>query len=84
MIVVDYCKIASKYNERGKKRNPATRWAIKVKARDKACRICGTNESLEAHHILSKAEYPHWKYELMNGIALCVNCHNNVHKFVEK
>jgi len=75
MIAVDYCKINEKYNQNGKKRKPLSRWAIKIKARDGKCKICGNQNGIQAHHILPKREYPHWKYELMNGIALCINCH---------
>jgi hypothetical protein len=33
-------------------------WADKVKARDGKCKVCGSTEQLEAHHIIPKLQDP--------------------------
>lgn len=72
----DFSKVDVKWTESGRRRKPMQRWAIKVKARDVSkCRICGSKEELESHHIMPVSEYPHWKYEMDNGITLCTDCH---------
>jgi 5-methylcytosine-specific restriction endonuclease McrA len=43
------------------------------------CKICGSNENLEAHHILPKAKYPHFMFDITNGMCLCKDCHINLH-----
>jgi len=54
-------------------------WAKAVK-KSKCCEICGATKDLEAHHILSWAEYPSGRIDVQNGMCLCVNCHARVHK----
>ena len=76
MTVKDYSMVNVKYTELGKKRKPMARWAIKIKIRDQSvCQVCGSNEDLEAHHIMRVSKYPHWKYNMDNGITLCSICH---------
>jgi predicted restriction endonuclease len=57
--------------------NSHTRWAFRVKLRDDfTCQICGYKSDLmEAHHILSKAQFPNLKTNLDNGTTLCSNHH---------
>jgi 5-methylcytosine-specific restriction endonuclease McrA len=44
------------------------------------CQGCGRRGVyLNAHHIKSWAEYPDQRYNLDNGIALCVQCHKKEH-----
>lgn len=50
-------------------------WSKEIRARDKVCQICGSNQRLQAHHILPKERWQEYKFELMNGITLCANCH---------
>ncbi len=53
-------------------------WMLKVKKRDDwKCRIANENckGRLEAHHILSWKNYPELRYELNNGITLCLAHH---------
>lgn len=41
------------------------------------CQICGHTASI-AHHL----RYPVWGTEkITDGLALCFNCHNNIHKY---
>ena len=48
---------------------------------DHTCQMCGrTQGRMNAHHILLKGSYPHYKYDTENGILLCFDCHNNAEK----
>jgi len=50
-------------------------WAMAVKERDKCCQVCGTDKKrLNAHHIIPK-NFLKYKYDLSNGMTLCVHCH---------
>ncbi len=47
---------------------------------DYTCQICGSKESVHAHHIKSYTKYPDLRYEVDNGVTLCANCHRKMHK----
>lgn len=50
-------------------------WANQVKDRDGwKCVICGSEERPNAHHILDRS-HKQYKYEVDNGITLCVSHH---------
>ena len=71
-------------------------WVKKVKSRDgEACRRCGFDKDLEAHHIMPLQVYPEpeYAYWVDNGLTLCKNCHlklknkeltTNLIEFIEK
>lgn len=47
------------------------------------CLVCGeVGGRLNAHHIKSFKKYPEVRFEVNNGITLCIDCHclNNLHK----
>lgn len=55
-------------------------WRLKVFRRDKfTCQICHRKKSkdvsIEAHHILRKADFPQLTLCITNGITLCTDCH---------
>jgi 5-methylcytosine-specific restriction endonuclease McrA len=57
-------------------------WRSEVYKRDKyTCVLCkkqninGERTTLNAHHIKSFAKYPKLRFEIDNGITLCVPCH---------
>ena len=56
-------------------------WAIKVKNRDKICKICDSKNNLHAHHIKPKSQYPELSKNIENGITLCSECHIQYHIF---
>lgn len=61
-------------NSRGTKKNGL--WKTAVKERDLyKCVKCGTTEKLTVHHIKSWKEYPDLRFEISNGLTLCVYCH---------
>lgn len=42
------------------------------------CRHCGSSKYIQAHHILSWAEYPALRFNFENLITLCDKCHKMV------
>lgn len=57
------------------------RWREAVFSRDNyTCQRCFVRGGrLQAHHILPYAKYEALRYEIGNGLALCVACHKAVH-----
>jgi hypothetical protein len=55
--------------------DPRQTWSKAIRNRDKKCIICGSEESLNAHHILSYKLWKDIRYDLKNGITLCTKCH---------
>lgn len=52
----------------------------KVLERDKGhCRLCGTSQALQLHHIIYRSEDKSLINNIDNCIMLCVNCHQKVH-----
>lgn len=61
--------------------NMLQEWSKRIKSRDNfSCQICGSNNKLNAHHILHKSKYPELAYLENNGITLCHKHHVEVHK----
>ena len=54
-------------------------WRTLVYQRDDyTCQCCGVRGGkLNAHHINPFADYPELRYDVNNGITLCVNCHDS-------
>lgn len=46
-------------------------WSIAVRRRDKRCRVCGSFQRLQAHHLNHKTYYPEDAYDVSKGITLC-------------
>lgn len=73
--------------ERVRKSIEYTKWRLAVFVRDNwTCQKCGARSSngeevyLEAHHIKSYTKYPQLRFEVNNGITLCVDCHKAENK----
>ena len=70
---------------RKNRRGGANRWTNNVYNRDsytcQKCKASGTKVILHAHHIKSMAHYPKLKWNLDNGITLCIDCHHKVHEY---
>lgn len=57
-------------------------WRRAVYQRDGfKCRVCGSAESntLRAHHIKPREDFPELLLELTNGLTVCNNCHKEIH-----
>ena len=54
-------------------------WRTSVYERDNyTCQCCGVSGgSLNAHHINSFSDHPESRYDINNGITLCVKCHDS-------
>jgi HNH endonuclease len=55
-------------------------WRKAVFCRDGyACQSCGEKESIQAHHIVEWAKDEGKRFDVGNGLTLCINCHGAVH-----
>lgn len=68
--------------ERNRSSKEYTEWRTSVFKRDnytcQECKIYGVK--LNAHHIKPWASYPDDRYNIENGLTVCVPCHRNLHK----
>ena len=58
-------------------------WSKQVMKRDNyTCQICGNSPSgnLNAHHLNAWNAFPEQRFDLDNGVTLCVDCHKEFHK----
>ncbi len=59
----------------------AKEWATKVKQRDGyKCVECGSQGPLHSHHIVSWRRSVELRYEVSNGLTLCIPCHQKAHE----
>jgi hypothetical protein len=62
---------------------PKELWEALVRLRDcYECRVCGSDESLNCHHVFPKGEGG--RNTLDNGICLCKDCHVSTHRVVKR
>ena len=63
---------------RNKHQSELRTWREKVYTRDNyICRLCDERGGrLNAHHILSFALYPEYRFDVDNGVTLCRSCHS--------
>ena len=55
-------------------------WSKFVRFRDGGCCVnCGSDQRVQAHHIVRKVLYPQGALETGNGISLCWPCHKQIH-----
>jgi len=75
-----------KNNQSERRSINAKEWRIAVFTRDGwTCQTCKEiGGKLEAHHIKSWAHYPELRYDINNGITLCVECHKLTDNYAHK
>lgn len=60
---------------------------ISMQQHNYICQSCGQTAT-QTHHFFFKGTFPHLKYELLNGVPLCRECHYLLHikdgKLIEK
>ena len=49
-----------------------------IKQHGDKCELCGKPAG-KAHHFFPKGQYAHLRYDLDNGICLCLGCHYRLH-----
>ncbi len=49
-------------------------WSLCVRTRDRKCRVCGSDQALQGHHIRSRTHKATY-LDIENGITLCSRCH---------
>lgn len=55
-------------------------WQNAVFERDNhTCKHCGVTKNLNAHHIIRWDDDENLRYEITNGLTLCVSCHAKEH-----
>lgn len=67
--------------ERARLLPESRKWRAEVFIRDgRTCQHCGARDQpLHAHHIKEWATHPELRFEVANGLTLCVDCHGRVH-----
>ncbi len=59
----------------------AKKWRETVLERDNfTCQECGSTEQLHVHHILPFADHPERRWDINNGLTVCVSCHEKIHR----
>ena len=72
-------------NRQGRHCANNTTWRNEVFERDNyTCQKCNKRGGeLNAHHIKSYSKFKELRYEVDNGITVCIECHRKIHKKVE-
>jgi len=67
-------------NERARRSIDLKHWRESVFARDGwACRHCGATGTIHAHHVEHWAKNEARRFDVANGLTLCIDCHGKVH-----
>lgn len=71
-------RIKTRYQLNG---NNHVLWAKEVYKRDwYKCKICGSKNKINAHHLNSYHAFPNQRFDVANGITLCTEHHKDFHK----
>jgi hypothetical protein len=72
----------SRFNNAFRNQGPIASWRKSIFERDDyICQKCyQKGNQLNAHHIKSWALFPELRFEISNGVTLCVTCHRKEHK----
>ena len=81
---VFFCSVPTKTFLEKRKNIISKEWAEKIKKRDGyKCILCGNTEKLNAHHLCVDWAHNKYRYDLRNGITLCMNCHIILHRMIK-
>jgi len=70
----------TKNSIRARHSNDLRLWREKVFQRDHyTCQKCFVKGRLHAHHIKSFSKFPELRFEIDNGLTLCIDCHGDEH-----
>jgi hypothetical protein len=65
-----------KYKTKALKKKLNKLWSLAVRKKYPRCVLCGSSNHLQAHHaIVRRARSLATRWDIRNGIALCVKCH---------
>lgn len=53
---------------------------VVFKRDNRTCKICGSKEEINAHHLYSRNSHPDLVYDPDNIVTLCKKCHTDFHK----
>lgn len=77
-LLTDEERTKSRYQLDG---NNHINWAKEIYKRDLyKCTICGSRKEINAHHLNSYHSFPEERYDINNGVTLCVEHHKDFHK----
>ena len=54
-------------------------WRKSILTRCPVCIRCGSEENLHVHHLKGSHEYPESRFDPLNGVTLCAECHIKFH-----
>jgi hypothetical protein len=58
-------------------------WRMEVFTRDGfRCRLCGSKKKIHAHHLKMWAFFPELRFDVDNGLTLCLKCHATEHPWM--
>jgi hypothetical protein len=58
----------------------ARKWRRLVLERDDhTCQICGSKQRLHVHHLKPFKDHPERRWDVKNGLSVCVFCHEKIH-----
>lgn len=72
--------VQQEHNAKKRDNTSLNNWAKHIRKRyDGCCVICGSQDGVEAHHIVPVSHCEDLKYEVNNGVLLCRKHHRLVH-----
>jgi hypothetical protein len=75
------CRWETMSQQNVNKRPGCSKWRKAVYERDGyKCKICGSTNEIEAHHLDGWALAPERRHDVENGVTLCLVCHSKFHK----
>ena len=88
LTYIDKKTVYSSFEKTGRDRTTIDykTWRLDVFKRDNfTCQSCGLRgTTLNAHHIKKWAKYPQLRFNVSNGVTLCVKCHKLIHQLEGK